>query len=676
MALIGNKKSIKMKYLTTLILSFVLFNIFGQMLTWQSLNEPGDGGAVTSIRVSPYNSNHILLGGDVMGTSYSMDGGLTWHDTYGFNDWVIGDITWHPADSNIVWAGSMSGPFKSIDGGIHWQMMRTGMDPINNWYYSCPVQKILFDPNDVNHLLAFGGSFRNWYSPGASKWNSLWESLDGGNNWVEKTTIGTTVAYGTMNAIYVGTSKIVAAVYGQGIYISNDNGVSWTASNTGLPYNDALWVTVDPNDTTILYCSTNNYLSGGAYLPGGVFKSIDGGVTWTNISTGLEQNTDIDKQIASYYRMVKASPTNSNILYTANGGWSNSMTYKSTDAGATWNPLFTTASAVNTPVFYNFSGPELYVFDFDHNNGDVMIGGNWEYVLKTTDGGINWDDLMSDTTSVPGYFTGTGYSGIATTNFEFNPYNSNEAVFQGMDDAKFVISKDNLNSWKRGGIGMNRMNGGNDVCFAGINGATLYCTSGQDLRFDGVYKSTDGGDHWTWFDYTLFPGCTPTGGQPLGVYAIPSNPNTAWVTAQDKIYHTTNGGTTWSLVFTAPGIIFIAPAKNSPNTFYVNSQNGVYKTTDGVNFTLMPGSPVSGRIIIVDPNDDTILFVTKYKTNDGEEGLWKYDGVTWNLIRSDYNLNNVAVQPGNSQVIMVTTYDESFHDVMASTGVWISLDGG
>ncbi len=254
-----------------------------------------------------------------------------------------------------------------------------------------------------------------------------------------------------------------------------------------------------------MYCSTNNYLSGG------VFKSINGGATWTNISTGLEQHSDIDNQMASYYRMVKVSPTNSNILFTANGGWSNSMTYKSTDAGTTWNPLFTTTPAINTSVFYSFSGPELYVFDFDHNNGDIMIGGNWEYVLKTTDGGINWDDLMSDTTSVSEYFIGTG---------------------------------------------MNRMNGGNDVCFAGISGSTLYCTSGQDMRFDGMYKSTDGGDNWTLFDYTLFPGCTTTGGQPLGVYAIPSNPDTAWVAAQDKIYRTTNGGTTWSQAFTASGIIF------------------------------------------------------------------------------------------------------------------------
>ena len=673
-SLIQIKKQMK-NLLTISVISLLSLSLFGQTINWQSLNEPGNGGAVTSIKVSPYNSNHILLGGDIMGASYSNDGGLSWNDTYGFNDWSIAEFTWHPTDSNIVWAGTMSGPFKSLDGGANWQSMRTGMDTISDWEYTCPIQKVLFDPQDITHLLAFGGNFRDWYSPGTPKWNVLWESTDSGNNWTQKATIGNNLAPGVTNAIYVGT-KIIVSVKNQGIFISTDNGSTWNLSNTGLSSNDALWVTVSPTDTNTLYCSTNNYLSGGIYLPGGVFKSVDGGASWSNISTGLEQSSDVDQQLASYYRMVKVSPTNSNVLYTANGGWSNTMTYKSTDAGNTWSPLFTTAPAINTPVFYNFSGPELYVFDFDPNDGNTLIGGNWEYVLKTTDGGVNWDDLLSNETSTPGYFTGTGFTGIAAMNFEFNPYNASESVYQGMDDAKFVISKDNMTSWKRGGLGMIQMDGGNDVVFAGTNGTTIYCTSGQNFRFSGVYKSTDGGDNWTLFDYTAFTGCTASGGQPLGIYAIPNDPNIAWVVVQNKIFLTLNGGVTWTEVFTTAKVYFIAPATNSPYTFYVNSANGVYKTTDGVNFSLMSGSPQKCSHIVVDPNNDNIIYVTKYKTDDGEEGLWRYDGVVWNMLKSDYNIYNVAVQPGNSQVIMVITNDEPFHDVMHSSGVWISTDGG
>ncbi|MCF6212896.1 MAG: T9SS type A sorting domain-containing protein [Flavobacteriaceae bacterium] len=665
-----------MKSCLLIILSLLSLSTLGQSLIWQSLGEPGDGGAVTSIRVSPFNSNHILLGGDIMGSAYSLNGGLNWQDSYGFNDWSIGDFTWHPSASNIVWAGTMSGPFKSTDGGKHWQMMRNGMPPISNWYYTCPIQKILFDPSNENHLFAFGGSFRFWPSQGTPKWNAVWESTDGGNNWSQLTTIGNVLSPGILNAIYIGSAKIVTAVYGQGIYISTDNGATWNVSNTGLSNNNVTWVTADPANSSVLYCSTKNYLSASTYLPGGIFKSTDGGATWSNISNGLEQTSDSDTRMASYYRMVKVSPTNSNVLYTANGGWLNSMTYKSTDGGLSWNALFSTAPAINTSVFYNFSGPELYVFDFDPNDGNTLIGGNWEYVLKTTDGGVNWDDMMSNPTSISGYFTGTGYSGIAAVNFEFNPYNANEAVFQGMDDAKFVISKDNLNSWKRGGIGMSRMNGGTDLTFAGINGTTIYCTTGQDLRFDGVWKSIDGGDNWTNSDHTSFSGCTATGGQPLGVYALPNNPDISWVSVQDKIYQTTDGGSVWVEVFAAVGMSTITVSKNNPYTFYVNSQKGVYKTTDGINFLLMPGSPKDGRNILVDPNNDSVLFVVKYKTNDGEEGLWKYDGNSWALLRHDFNLFNVAVQPGNSQIILVVTHDEPFHDVMASTGVWLSTDGG
>jgi len=195
-------------------------------------------------------------------------------------------------------------------------------------------------------------------------------------------------------------------------------------------------------------------------------------------------------------------------------------------------------------------------------------------------------------------------------------------------------------------------------------------------EFDGIWKSTDAGDTWTLFDYTAFAGCTQFGGEPHDVYALPSTPNTAWVSAQFKLYQTTNGGTSWNQVFAVSGISTIAAASNSENTFYVNSVDGVYKTTDGTNFNLMPGSPMNGRRIHVDPNDDNVLYVTKFRTGDGEEGLWKYDGVSWTMIRSDFYLFEMAVQPGNSQVIVAVTQDYPYHDVMEASGVWISTDGG
>lgn len=131
-----------------------------QTINWQPLNEPGNGGRITDIAISPIDNNHILIAGDMLGIAYSNDGGTSWQATFGFESYEIGAITFHPSNSQIVWAGTMSGPYKSEDGGQNWEWKRNGMPPINNWSYSCPVEKILFDPSNTNRLLAFGGSKR------------------------------------------------------------------------------------------------------------------------------------------------------------------------------------------------------------------------------------------------------------------------------------------------------------------------------------------------------------------------------------------------------------------------------------------------------------------------------------------------------------------------------------
>jgi photosystem II stability/assembly factor-like uncharacterized protein len=59
------------------------------------------------------------------------------------------------------------------------------------------------------------------------------------------------------------------------VYKSTDGGATWSASGTGLTYVYAL--AVDPIDSNTLYAGTN----------GGVFKSTNGGTTWSAVNTGL-----------------------------------------------------------------------------------------------------------------------------------------------------------------------------------------------------------------------------------------------------------------------------------------------------------------------------------------------------------------------------------------------------
>ena len=217
-----------------------------RILRWIPLREPGSGGWVTSYRISPHDGRRVVTGGDMLGAGVSLDGGRTWGPAFGFQSWEINDATFHPKDPNIVWYGTLSGPYKSVDGGQTYEEKRNGFPSAANFGYSAPVERILFDPNDDKHLITFGGSSRGWDLPGQKPlFGAVWESKDGGENWTKIATIGangnTEDAAQGVN-IYsaefaAGSSNILYAVSpSAGFFASQDGGKTWTKSLNGLPH--------------------------------------------------------------------------------------------------------------------------------------------------------------------------------------------------------------------------------------------------------------------------------------------------------------------------------------------------------------------------------------------------------------------------------------------------------
>ncbi len=220
------------------------------LLHWSPLYEPGSGGWMTGMRISPHDSRRMLVSGDMLGVGLSTDGGKSWQATTGFKTWEMGDLTWHPKEPNTVWAGSVSGPYVSYDGGKTWQERREGMPAPLGLGHSAPIERVLFDPNDVQHLLAIGGSSRRW---DMIKWEQaalgvIWESRDAGQHWTRLVTL---TAEGASNAadakginivsatFAAGSSRrIYAALDAHGVRVSDDGGKTWEARNTGLPHPD------------------------------------------------------------------------------------------------------------------------------------------------------------------------------------------------------------------------------------------------------------------------------------------------------------------------------------------------------------------------------------------------------------------------------------------------------
>jgi hypothetical protein len=80
--------------------------------------------------------------------------------------------------------------------------------------------------------------------------------------------------------------------------------------------------------------------------------------------------------------------------------------------------------------------------------------------------------------------------------------------------------------------------------------------------------------------------------------------------------------------------------------------------------------------MIVDPTNPARLYVTKWRTPDGDNGLYRFYSGAWTLVKAEYALRSVDVDPTNPLRIIVSTDDDPYHDVSAASGVYLSIDGG
>ncbi|MBD0369957.1 MAG: SBBP repeat-containing protein, partial [Pyrinomonadaceae bacterium] len=281
---------------------------------------------IEAVAVDPGNPSRIFAGTWDQGIYKSVDGGANWmHPLAGG---TINTFTFHPSDSNKVYAGTGNGSIPgdgaliSIDGGDNWTTFRavTGR-----------VKSIVFDPSTPSTVYMCVNS-------------SISKSVDGGATWntVLQSSQLTSLAIDpkTPSTLYATSSSF-------GIHKTTDGGATWNIFNSGLGSQQAISIAVDPVTPSTIYVGISD---------NGVYRSTNGGNSWNQ--TGL---------IYSSPKVVIA-PSNPSVMYAASSIF---------QADAFITGLNATGSALVYSGYFGGTG-------FDRANAIAIDSSNNLYIAGTT----------------------------------------------------------------------------------------------------------------------------------------------------------------------------------------------------------------------------------------------------------------------------------------------------
>ncbi|MGD8346542.1 MAG: hypothetical protein PVI83_04820, partial [Lysobacterales bacterium] len=185
------------------------------------------------------------------------------------------------------------------------------------------------------------------------------------------------------------------AVGSGGVWKTENRGTTWTPVFDGQGSYSIGVVTIDPNDSNVIWVGTGENVSGRHVGYGdGVYRSLDGGSTWENM--GLKESEHIG--------MIRIDPRNSDVVYVAAQGplWSGGGDrglFKSTDGGKTWKNILSGGeyTGVNE-VHLDPRDPDV-IYAAKHQRlrtvAALINGGPESGIFKSTDGGQSWRELTN-----------------------------------------------------------------------------------------------------------------------------------------------------------------------------------------------------------------------------------------------------------------------------------------
>jgi len=409
---------------------------------------------------------------------------------------------------------------------------------------------------------------------------------------------------------------IYAGTFGGGVYKSTNGGDSWSAVNSGLAHTNVWALAISPSSNQTLYAGT---------CPGGLFKSTNGGDSWSAVS-----------QVETCIESVAVDPSTSDNVYVIGS----TGVFKSTNGGAAW-------SAVIVP----YGARSLVV---DPSSKETIYALAAQGVYKSTDGAANWSAANSGLTS--------GVIALLP-----DPTDS-QILYAGTRHDGLFKSTNGGNSWSA----VNSAPGSPAVALMAIdpvNSQTIYVGS----YYGGVFKSTNGGASWSSMNSGLANNVRT-------LMIAPTSQSIYAGTYGGGVFRSTTGVDSWSPVNTglaSSTVSALAPDPGNPNVIYAGTDGGgIFKSINGGaswSAALTGMGSISVHSLVVDQTSSQTVYAGTVN------GLFKSinGGLSWNALNdlSQREVFSVTVDWSNPQTVYAATDSGGYKSTNAGS-TWSPMQNG
>jgi photosystem II stability/assembly factor-like uncharacterized protein len=592
---------------------------------WQRLDTTGGGGQ-TGIATHPTDPDIVYMASDNGGLLKTENGGDSWFSaSSNLGAYRLGFVVLDPLDPDVVYVtastqyglwteGGGSGEiYRSPNGGASWEFVSDAMGFQNSF----PNQASIIIPHDpdrpdrfdrdgdrLSDVIIVGG----WTGPVDPPVGGIWRSEDEGRTFAQLALEDRNIT--ALHSFAGDTSVLFLTTYEGEVYRSEDLGTRWVEITGNLPLAHPIDLAVHPENKDILYVTCRRCQAGKPP----VWKTKDGGQRWQAASRGLnaKKSTGFPKILIDRFDPETLYLTT---FRTQMG------VYKSADGGGHWHLMPARLVLPDGRPYYwsRFQGGLAIGQAID---GRLFAGGGggWRYPDgDPNDGREEWEpatigvaNVHVNTIEIDPLDPSVLYQGIS----DFGPYKSVDrgASFHRIlgngwpvTVRNFVWNGPYYRNYRKcslacsstcSEVGRRASGGTTDFAISRQDPNIVYSAFGSgsgNSQSGGVNKSTDGGRTWRPVGLQLSAGfelnpadCLPYGFRHLAI--DPTNDDVVFAAMEipdsgaGKLYRTTDGGKTWSEVYSTANynyITGICVSAVDPDLVVVADNRDVYRSERG-----------------------------------------------------------------------------------------------